>query len=35
MMKEYQEGKSLDKSLTFNKVMITVGSLLFDTIDMR
>ena len=33
MMKEYQEGKSLDKSLTFNKVMISIGSLLFDTID--
>ena len=33
MMKEYQEGKSLDKSLTFNKIMISIGSLLFDTID--
>ena len=33
MMKHYQEGKSLDKSITFNKVMITIGSLLFDTID--
>lgn len=33
MMKEYQEGKSLDKSLTVNKIMISVGSLLFDTID--
>lgn len=33
MMKKYQEGKSLDKSLTFNKVMISIGSLLFDTID--
>ena len=33
MMKQYQEGKSLDKSITFNKVMISIGSLLFDTID--
>lgn len=33
MMKHYQEGKSLDKSITFNKVIITIGSLLFDTID--
>lgn len=34
MMKKYQEGESLDKSLTFNKVMISIGNLLFDTIDM-
>ena len=33
MMKQYQEGKSLDKSLTFNKVLIYIGTLLFDTID--
>ena len=33
MMKQYKEGKSLDKSLTVNKVLISIGSLLFDTID--
>lgn len=34
MIKQYQEGKSLDKSLTINKVMISIGNLIFDTIDM-
>ena len=33
MMKNYQEGKSLDKSITFNKVMISIASFVFDTID--
>ena len=33
MMKQYQEGKSLDKSLTLNKVLISIGCLVFDTMD--
>ena len=33
MMKQYQEGKCLDKTISFNRVMISVLSLLFNTID--
>ena len=33
MMKKYKEGKSLDKSITFNRVAIAIGSFIFDTLD--
>ena len=33
MMKQYQEGKCLDKTISFNKVIISVLNLLFNTMD--
>lgn len=33
MIKQYQEGKCLDKSISFNRVLISVLNLLFNTID--
>ena len=33
MMKQYQEGKCLDKTISFNRVIISVLNLLFNTMD--
>lgn len=33
MMKQYNDGKCLDKTFTLNKVLLSIGSLIFNTID--